>query len=217
METKPDTIQVSASQREELQASHADLFVSVKGSALVSGDAALKKAREVSQLVEALGQAGLPAGAIHLQSVFAESSGGAVLRSSSAIYRLRIRCQELELFAGLLGAITDQKNASLERVEWKYPEQSALEGALEKAIQKAGAKAQKIAGALGVDLLGVYSFNENILDQETFMPHAIFEAQGKSRAMGVISQPNLGLDIQHSKQVEIRVDLEYRISGFNQA
>jgi len=217
METKPDTIQVSASQREELQASHADLFVSVKGSSLVSGDATLKKAREVSQLVEALSQVGLPTEAIHLQSVFAESSGGTVLRSSSAVYRLRIRCQDLELFAGLLGAITDQKNTSLERVEWKYPEQTALEAALEKAIHTAGAKAQKIAAALGVELLGVYSFNENILDQETYMPHAIFEAQGKTRAMGVISQPNLGLDIQHSKQVEIRVDVEYRISGFKLA
>jgi len=217
METKPDTIQVSASQREELQASHADLFVSVKGSALFSGDAALKKAREVSQLVDALTQVGLPADAIHLQSVFVESSGGTVLRSSSAIYRLRIRCQQLEQFAALLGAITDQKNASLERVEWKYPEESVLEDALEKAIQKAAAKAQKIAAALGVELLGIYSFNENIIDQEMYMPHAVFEAQGKSRAMGVVSQPNLGLDIQHSKQVEIRVDVEYRVSGFKSA
>ena len=35
METKPDTIKVSASHREEIFASHANLYVTVKGSSLV--------------------------------------------------------------------------------------------------------------------------------------------------------------------------------------
>ena len=54
METKPDTIKVSANHREEIFASHANLFVTVKGSSVVSGNEAMKKAREVNQLVEAL-------------------------------------------------------------------------------------------------------------------------------------------------------------------
>jgi uncharacterized protein YggE len=217
METKPDTIQINATQREEIQATHVDLFIAVKGSSLVSGDAALKKAKEVSQLVEELVKAGLPEDAIHLQSVYAETSNGAVLRTSSATYRLRIRCEQLEQFTELLGVITSQKNASLDQVEWKYPEETALEEALEKAIQKAENKARKIASTLGVDLLGVYSFNESVFDQEAPITKAPFGAQVKSRAMGVISQPDLGMDIQHSKMVEIRVEVEYRVSGFGQA
>jgi hypothetical protein len=59
MDIKPDTIKISASQREEISANRADLFVTVKGSSVVSGDQALKKAREVSQLVEALTSFGL--------------------------------------------------------------------------------------------------------------------------------------------------------------
>jgi len=59
MESKPDTIKISASQREEIFANHADLFATVKGSSVVSGDQALKKAKEVSQLVEALTSFGL--------------------------------------------------------------------------------------------------------------------------------------------------------------
>ena len=39
MESKPDTIKVSASHKEEISASHADLHVTVKGSSVVSGDA----------------------------------------------------------------------------------------------------------------------------------------------------------------------------------
>ena len=214
MEIKPDTIQISASQREEIQATHAELFVSVKGSSLVSGDAALKKAKEVNQLVEELSQAGLPSEAIQLLSIYAESASGTILRSSSATYRLRLRCEKLEQFADLVSIITNQKNATLERTEWKYPDETVLEQALEKAIQKAEAKAKKTAQALGVKLLGVYSFNENTVDQEPGMPQVAFGVQGRSRAMGVVSQPDLGMDIQHSKTVEIHVDVEYRVSGF---
>jgi uncharacterized protein YggE len=215
METRPDTVRVSASQREEIQATYADLYVSVKGSSLVSGDAALKKAREVSQLVDELTRAGLPAGDIHLQSVYAESSSGALLRSSSATYRLRLRCEKLELFADLLGVISSQKNCTFERVEWKYPDEAVREAALEKAIEKAGLKARKMAAALGVRLLGVYTLNEAILDQESPVPQTTFAAQSATRAMGIVAQPDLGMNIQHSKTIEVRVDVEYRVSGFD--
>lgn len=217
MDTRPDTIKILASQREEIQATFADLFVSVKGSSLVSGDAALKKAKEVSQLVDELTRFGLPAEATHLQSVYAETSGGLLLRSSSATYRLRIRCEKLEQFADLLGIITGQKNATFERVEWKYPDETVREQALEKALQKAQAKAKKIAATLGVQLLGIYSLNENIFDQEAPVPQVMFAAQAKTRAMGVAPQPDLGMDIQHSKTVEVRVEIEYRVSGFERA
>lgn len=45
MEHKPDTIKISASQKEEIHATHADLHVTVKGSSLVSGNEAMKKPR----------------------------------------------------------------------------------------------------------------------------------------------------------------------------
>lgn len=216
MEIRPDTIRVSASQREEIQATYADMFISVKGSSLISGDAALKKAKEVSQLVDELTQAGLPATDIHLQSVYAENSTGALLRSSSATYRLRLRCEKLELFAELLGVITSQKNSSFERVEWKYPDDTANEAALEKALQKASEKAHKIAATLGVRLLGIYTLNENTVDMEAPMPQVKFSAQPATRAMGIVSQPELGMNIQHSKTIEVHVDVEYRVSGFAQ-
>jgi len=215
METKPDTIKVNVSQREEIQATHADLIVTVKGSSLISGDAALKKAKEVSQLVDELTDFGLPAEAIHLQSVYAEASSGGLLRSSTAIYRLRIRCEKLEQFTDLLGIITSQKNATFERVDWKYPDETVREAALEKALAKAGDKARKIATALGVKVLGIYTLNENTFDQEAPMPQMMrFEAQAKTRNVGVVPQADLGMDIQHSKLVEVHVEIEYRISGF---
>lgn len=216
METKPDTLTISASQRDEINATYADLFVTVKGTSLASGDAALKKAKEVNQLVEELTKFGIDADAIHLQSVFAEASSGVFLRSSSATYRLRIRCEKLDQFTDLLGIITSQKSVTLERVEWKYPDEAAREAALEKAINKAQAKASKIAATLGVQLLGIYTLSEQLNDRENG-PYQAYLAAPQSKAVrsaGFTAAPDLGMDIQHSKTIEVHVSIEYRISSF---
>jgi len=214
MESKPDTIKVSALHREEIFASHANLYVTVKGSSIVSGDQAMKKAKEVSQLVEALTRFGLSPEAIHLQGVRIETSSGALLKSSSAMYHLKIKSEKLEQLTGLLDIIAEQKNATLERIEWKYPEDDARERGLESAIAKGKAKAEKVAAAMGVKLLGVYDFMENAFDEER--PPMPFQAKAmEMRSLGAIAdQPSLNMDIQHSKTIQVNVDIWYRVSSF---
>jgi uncharacterized protein YggE len=213
METKPDTIKISTSHREEILATYADLFVTVKGSSVVSGNEAMKKAKEVSQLVDELIRFGISAENIHLQGVHVETSSGALLKSSSASYRLRVRCEQLGQIADLLDIITSQKNAALERIDWKYPEEEARERGLESALVKAKSKADKVAAALGVKLLGVYDFLENSFDEE--MP-IMYQAQAmmKSRAPAPVAEPSLGMDVQHGKTIHINVEVWYRVSGF---
>jgi len=214
MTTKPDTIKISASHKEEIFADRVDLFVSVKGSSLVSGDQAMKKAKEVSQLVEALTSFGLSPEAVHLQGVHIETASGALLKSSSATYRLKIKSEKLDQLAELLDIISSQKNATLERIQWKYPEEAAREQAMETALGKAKVKAEKVAGTLNVKLLGVYDFIENVYDEE--MPSPQFAAQAVvTRSMAkTIPEPSLGMDIQHSKTVRVSVDIWYRVSEF---
>jgi len=214
MESKPDTIKISASHKEEIFANRADLFVTVRGSSLVSGDAAMKKAKEVTQLVEALTAAGVSPEAIHLQGVRIETATGALLKSSSAIYRLKVQCEKLDQLAELLDVIASQKNAALERIEWKYPEDAARERGMDALLAKAKLKAGKIAGALGVKLLGVYDFIENVYDEE--MPYPAFAAQAMPmRAAGKAApEPSLGMDIQHSKTIRMGVEIWYRVSAF---
>jgi uncharacterized protein YggE len=214
MESKPDTIKISASHKEEIFADHADLFVNVKGSSLVSGNEAMKKAREVRGLVEALTNFGLSPEAIHLQGVHIETASGALLKSSSATYRLRIRCDKLDQLAELLDIIASQKNAALERIQWKYPEETAREQAMETALGKAKAKAEKVAKSLGVKLLGVYDFIENLYDEEMPFPQFAMQAAPKMARGMTTSEPSLGMDIQHSKTIAVSVDIWYRVSIF---
>jgi len=213
MESKPDTIKISALHREEIFASHANLFVTVRGSSVVSGNEAMKKAREVSQLVEALTGFGLSPEALQLLGIHIETSSGTLLKSSSATYRLRIRVDKLDQLADLLDIVASQKNAVLERIEWKYPEESAREHGLESAITKGKAKAEKVAAALGVKLLGVYDFMEGTFDEERPIPFQAQAVMMKSRA-AVADEPSLGMDIQHSKTVQVNVDIWYRVSSF---
>jgi uncharacterized protein YggE len=213
MESKPDTIKISALHREEIFASHANLFVTVRGSSVVSGTEALKKAREVSQLVEALTSFGLSPEAVQLLGIHIETSSGTLLKSSSATYRLRIRSEKIDQIADLLDIIALQKNAILERIEWKYPEELAQERGLESAITKGKAKAEKVAAALGVKLLGVYDFMEGTFDEERPIPFRAEAMMMKSRA-AVADEPSLGMDIQHSKTIQVNVDIWYRVSSF---
>lgn len=214
MDNKPDTIKVSAFHKEEIFASHANLYVTVKGSSIVSGNEAMKKAKEVNQLVEALTRYGLSQDAVQLQGVRIETASGALLKSSSATYSLKIKAEKLEQLAGLLDIIADQKNASMNRIEWKYPEDAARERGLEAAIAKGKAKADKVAASLGVKLLGVYDFIENAYDEERPpMPYQAMEMAQTARAKGPAEQPSLSMDIQHSKTIHVNVDIWYRVSS----
>ena len=59
MDSKPDTIKISATHKEEIFATHANLHVTVKGSSIVNGAEAMKKAKEVTMLLEALIRLGI--------------------------------------------------------------------------------------------------------------------------------------------------------------
>ena len=217
MEQKPDTIKVSASHKDEISAAYADLYVTIKGSSIVSGEEAMKKAKEVNQLVEALTSFGVKNEAIKLQGVRIESAGGTLLKSSSAVYRLRIRCEDLGMFAGMLDVVASQKNATLERVEWKYRDEEARGAMLTIAMEKAKKKAEQVAVLLGVKLLGVYDFIENTYDEESAIPAMQFQAQAKGPAYRSMPEPepSLGMDVQHSKTIHVNVDIWYRVSEFS--
>ena len=88
MTTKPDTIKISIMEKEEISATHADLHVTIKGTSLVSGSEAMKKAKEVNQLIEALTSLGIKSEAFFLQGGHLEQTSGALLKSSNAVYRL---------------------------------------------------------------------------------------------------------------------------------
>jgi len=214
MTTKPDTIKISASQKVDIPASHADLHVTVRGSSVISGNEAMKKAKEVSQLAEALIDYGLSSEAVELQGVQITASSGTLLKSSGANYRLKIKSEKLDQIAELLDIIAAQKNVSLDRIEWKYDEETARAKGLDAAMTKAKSKAESVAKSLGIKLLGIYDFIENVYDEEQPFTRYPIQATPKAVRISPSTEPTLALDIQHNKKITVGVDIWYRVGEF---
>jgi len=217
---KPNTVKVSEARRHEIPADRADLHVTVEGASLFTGGEALKKAREVAQLVRELTDFGLAAGDIYLQGVFADTATGLLGKTSLARYKLRLHCADLTQLVDLLGIVTGQKNARLNVIEWGYPDDDGLKDQwLGECIARANAKAALIAQGLAVRLLGVHTFSEKYLDGEKPSRTAVAE-EGMVMARAArsrVSPEELGLEISHSKTVHVSVEIEYLISGYEPA
>lgn len=218
--TAPDTIQVSVTQEKERAAVGADLSVTVEGTSLVTGEMALRKAREVAQLVSALQEVGLEAKDITLQGVRADTASGKVIKMSAARYSLRVRCEALERLADVLGAITSQKNVTLSSISWRYPEDSSEEEQwLDDCLAQANRKAQRMATALGVRLLGVRSCVDNYQEYgdpggEQWVAQSMSASSQPAMRRARVSAEELGLEVSHTKRVQLSVKVDYHISGF---
>ena len=215
---RPDVIEVSVVHQEEVRADRADLFVVIKGASLITGDAALRKAREVGQLVADLIGHGLEESDIQLQGVYAEAATGMLGRSSSAKYLLKVRCADLNRLADVLGVITSQKNTTLRSIAWGYPEdEGAWARRIDAVIGSANEKARRIAAGLGVTLLGVHPFREAYADPEEKAPVFLSDEDAqfaRRRAGSAGLEEALGLEVSHAKEVTLQIEVEYRISGF---
>ena len=214
---KPNTIKISAARRHEIAADRADLHVTVEGASLFTGGEALKKAREVAQLVRELTDLGLPLADIYLQGVSADTSSGLLGKTSLARYKLRLHCADLARLADLLGTVTRQKNARLTVIEWGYPDDDGLKDRwLGECIARANAKAALVASALNVRLLGIHAFAEKYADGEK--PHqtaVAYDSMVMARARTArVSPEELGLEVSHTKTVHVSVEAEYLLSGY---
>jgi uncharacterized protein YggE len=202
-----DVIIVSAQHEEELAADRAEVLVSVEGSSLVTGRAALQKAKEVSRLVEELAKVGI--GEPALEGVRAEVSSGILSKSSSANYRLRVKIDELALLPDALGAITGAKNVRLEALLWRYPESVEKQaGWLKAALADANLKAAAMAEALGTKIVGVHKCTEQPINEAA--PQAAYFGGDMTRARKS-ANVDLGFELGHKKRVGVSVTVEYRV------
>jgi uncharacterized protein YggE len=207
----PDVIIMSAEHTQEIPADRADLVVSVQGSSLFTGGEALKQAKEVKHLVRDLKAFGLQEEDISLEGVAANVSKGFLGKSSSALYWLRVRCRKLEDLSQILGIVTEQKNVTLNRIDWRYPDdQGPAAEALAACIKKARRKAEAAAAALGVAITGIHKMYPG-QRQQFGMPMAqALAAPAAARAYpggGV----DLGFDLAHSKRTVTVATVEFHI------
>lgn len=214
-EGRPDLILVQERQSHEVSADRADLSVTVEGASLFTGSEALKKAREVAQLVSELTASGLLPDAIFLESVSADVQSGTLSKASRAKYRLWVHCADLAKLANYVGVIAAQKNAALNGIEWGYPDGEALHDAwLVACIARVNAKSAQIAAALGVQTTGVHTFSETLQDMEDRQQRVPTLGTEPAELRRRMTSEDLGLEVSHTKTVYITVAVEYLVSEF---
>lgn len=213
--TELDLITVEVIREEELSADRADLFLTIQGFSLVTGNQALKRAKEVAQLVGALTQLGLPEPDIHLEGVSVEMTNG-IVKTSQATYHLRIRCGRLEMLGDILGVVAAQKNIILKEIVWGYgDDKDARDQWLEECAVRAHEKAKRIASGLGVKLTGVHRFSERRTDYEAPGMDNL-RAGAPAQMQRRRAEYDLGLEVSHKKRVTLTVQAEYRVSGYGE-
>jgi uncharacterized protein YggE len=211
----PDVLVITARHEESVAADRAELLVTVQGSSLVTGRAALKKAKEVSALVEELERCGVTPQEIHLDSVQAAVSSGLLGSSSSATYRLRIRCTDLEKLPEILGAVTGARNAHLDQVVWRHPRSAGQQARwLTAAIAWANTKATAAAAALGTRVVGIHRLAERPREDEDRVGRLASGLQ-VARARAPSEPVELGFDLGNEKRMGVEVTIEYRVEGFD--
>lgn len=208
-------IVVMAQHEEEISAEAVDLFVTVEGSSLVTGSAALRKAKEVSRLVEALEGCGVESTAISLEGILAEVKSGLLARTSSATYRLRVRCS-LDVLPDALGAVTSAKQAHLQQLDWIYPESAEQQAVwLASCVAKANLKAEAVAKALGASLMGIHRITEYPLrDEQAHLATGQFEGMALRGRAPTAAPIELGFELAQKKRDGRRISAEYRVRGF---
>jgi uncharacterized protein YggE len=211
----PDLIHITVSDEQEVEADHAFLHVTVRGSSLFTGNAALTKAREVAHMVAELKAVGIAESDIHLQSVQAETTSVGFGKSSTAIYNIRLLCPRLAILGDVIGVVTSQKQATLSSIEWGYSDNVAHDTLLETALKTANARAKRVAAALNVPLLGVHSCRDSLSDPERFPPsQPRLAAQSLAPARARVTDEDFGMELSHSKKVTLTVEVAYRVGGF---
>jgi len=211
----PDVVVITARHEESVAADRAELLVTVQGSSLVTGRAALKKAKEVRALVEELERVGVSSREIHLLSVQAAVSSGLLSSSSSATYRLRIRCGDLERLPEILGAVTAAKNAHLDQVVWRFPRSAEQQARwLAAAIAWANVKANAAADALGTRVVGIHRLIEEAREEDD-RPGRLGGGVMLARARAPSEAVDLGFDLGNEKRMGVEVTIQYRVEGFS--
>jgi len=209
----PDTISVRVVNEAEVDADSADLTVVVEGSSVFSGSEALKKAKELQALIDALKEAGVDEQRVKLRSVEVNSQTFAMIKTSSAKYVVSIKTVAVEQLPQVLGTVASHKGAKLSRLTWNYGTLTATRNrlrcdALVQAIQQARAD----ASALGVTVLGIYQLSEESRGR-VYNPEYI---AGNSadflavRSLGGL--PEIGFHLGNSTTATLDLRAKFRVS-----
>ncbi|MEO0477304.1 MAG: SIMPL domain-containing protein [Planctomycetota bacterium] len=149
-------LKVSERATRRIHADRAEIEFKVVGSSFVLGQIAAERCAELKQLIDAIKRIGLSDDCIDVREVKLKQSKGRFLSSSSAVYKLAVRIDDLDQIAEVVGALQSGEHVELERIRWDYDNKDLIERELcAQATRSAMLKAEAIAAAAGQRVVGI--------------------------------------------------------------
>ena len=209
-------LQVSEQGSSEIAPTSAFVHVVLAADRFFSGEAAMEKAEELRRLALALESAGLSKSALALEGASLDVSTGLFSKSSSVTYRLRLHVTCLDRLGDVFDAVAASKKAQLTHLTWVYPD-GAPAALVRDCAARAKAKAETIAGALGIELDGVQAVRDEAHEDTPVAPAACYGGIPMARKRGAgggapsISEEFGGLELAPKKKTFAKVYVDFRI------
>jgi len=143
----------------DITATRTKLHLEIAGEALVMGNAATERVKEVREVTQQLQTVGVPAADIQVRGVEISNRTGLLTKSQKARFSLVVGVGAA-LLPQVLGLLADQKQTDLQRLEWIFDdfEASLVLGA--QTMRKARRRADVIAEAAGHRVVGVLNASD---------------------------------------------------------
>ena len=141
-----------------------------------------------------------------------------VSRAGTVTATFKVRCTDDGRVGPLLERVFGTRNAELRSITHRYNANPGLakEGAT-SAIQRANARAQAIASALGVTIVGVHRYDEERMEPPSGERHGAPPPAMAVRRRGTGSLAESLGPVSGTERAGVRVTVTYRITGSTQA
>lgn len=202
-------LRITVDDSARVAATRAKLHLTIKGATAVLGNAAVKRATEVRELVAALADVGVEEDQVEVAGVRIASAANLLGRNQKVEITLVVSAEPGAL-PGLLGVLTDRPNLTLDDLEWVYDTFEASIPLAAQAMVKARRKADAVAAAAGLRVTGV----ENASDSWS-MPAPrqamAFDAALSSRAKAT-PELDLGLEFSSTTEITVHLSVDFQVA-----
>lgn len=189
----------------------ADIVLQVEGQSSLSTSQAMKKAKEVEQLISELERVGVSGSPINVDSVHFESSKGLLGGSSQAVFRIVVVGVASDKVPLCLGVSANRKGVSVEACRWSFGElhNERLE-LLRQVASDCRDYADAIAKSLGIVRGLLHSSSLDWKEPEDVEPYASKKLMMRSRGGAKSLNEGFSFPVQRRSLLSVLMRAEFR-------
>ena len=188
----------------------ARVHLTVRAQSSLGATAAAKKVAEVRALVESLAGVGIPESSIDVTGIQIATGQGKILVSQEVRITLEIAVTN-EQVPEVLGILAARQGLAVDQIEWTYDQFEASISATAEAMRMARRKADAVAAAAGLRVVGITSASDSWSMPSPRVEMASFAADSRMR---VGAAPlDMGLTMSSSTKLSVRLTVDFQVEA----